>query len=149
MCVVIFWFTFWPLISEALRRRARPSARRRSTAWIGPLAILLVLLTGLGPGARLAAGDAPPTCAASCCVPGGVRRWRAAPSLLAVTATATSSPALLFVFAAFSAPVIVQEFARGVRARRAMASESRARSRSCRWCAATGAATAATSCTSA
>ena len=43
---------------------------------------------------------------------------------------------------------VVQEFVRGMRARRAMAREP-CPSRSSRWCAATGAATAATSCTSA
>jgi cytochrome c-type biogenesis protein CcmF len=120
MCVVIFWFTFWPLISEALGNE-RSVGPPTFNSWIGPLAILLVLLTGLGPAlawrrataANLRRQLTLPAIAAAVCVAAvvgfGARDFKAD---------------LLFAFAAFSATVLLQEFARGVRARRAMASES-------------------------
>ncbi len=120
MCVVIFWFTFWPLISEALgdKRSVGPPT---FNSWIGPLAILLVLLTGLGPAlawrrataANLRRQLTVPAIAAAAC---GV--------LLVFTGAGNWKTGVLFVFAAFSAAVMIQDFVRGVRARRAMTSES-------------------------
>jgi cytochrome c-type biogenesis protein CcmF len=120
MCTVIFWFTFWPLISEALGNE-RAVGPPTFNSWIGPLAILLVLLTGLGPAlawrrataANLRRQLTLPAIAAVVCV-----------AALIVTGATDVKADLLFAFAAFSAAVIAQEFARGVRARRAMASES-------------------------
>jgi cytochrome c-type biogenesis protein CcmF len=120
MCTVIFWFTFWPLISEALGNE-RSVGPPTFNSWIGPMAILLVLLTGLGPALawrRVTAAN--------------LRRqltWPAvaaavAAGALVATGTGDVKTGLLFVFAAFSAAVIVQEFARGARARRAMAREA-------------------------
>ncbi len=120
MCVVIFWFTFWPLISEALgdERAVGPPT---FNSWIGPLAILLVLLTGLGPALAWRRATA-----------ANLRRQLTVPALagvvcvgmLLVTGTGNWKNGLLFVFAAFSATVLVQDYVRGVRVRRAMASES-------------------------
>ncbi len=120
MCVVIFWFTFWPLISEALgdERAVGPPT---FNSWIGPLAILLVLLTGLGPAlawrratvANLRRQLTVPALAAVACV-----------VLLLFTGAGNVKTGVLFVFAAFSATVMLQDYARGVRARRAMTSES-------------------------
>ena len=119
MCVVVFWFTFWPLISEALgdKRAVGPPT---FNSWIGPLAILLVLLTGLGPAlswrrataANLRRGLTIPAVAALAC---GL--------LLAFTGAGNFKSGLLFVVAAFSAAVVIQEYVRGIRARRAMADE--------------------------
>ena len=120
MCVVIFWFTFWPLISEALgdQRSVGPPT---FNSWIGPLAILLVLLTGLGPAlawrrataANLRRQLTIPALAGLACL-----------ALLLVTGAGNWKSGVLFVFAAFSATVLVQDYVRGVRARRAMTSES-------------------------
>jgi cytochrome c-type biogenesis protein CcmF len=119
MCAVIFWFTFWPLISEALgdKRSVGPPT---FNSWIGPLAILLVLLTGLGPALAWRRAT-----------PANLRRSLLVPIVvglatlvaLVVTSTGSVKTMLLFVFAAFSATVVMQEYARGLRARRAMASE--------------------------
>ena len=50
LCFVVFWGTFFPLISEAMTgRRRRRSGRRGSTATSMPLALVLVLLSGIGP----------------------------------------------------------------------------------------------------
>jgi cytochrome c-type biogenesis protein CcmF len=120
MCVVIFWFTFWPLISEALGNE-RAVGPPTFNSWIGPLAIILVLLTGLGPALAWRRATA-----------ANLRRQLLAPAVAAVVCVIAlvafgahdAKAGVLFAFAAFSATVIVQEYARGVRARRAMASES-------------------------
>ena len=120
MCTVIFWFTFWPLISEALGSE-RSVGPPTFNSWIGPLAIILVLLTGLGPALAWRSATA-----------ANLRRQLTVPAIaaavcalaLAVTSTGDVKTGLLFVFAAFSAAVLVQEFTRGVRARRAMAKEA-------------------------
>ncbi len=120
MCFVIFWFTFWPLISEALGSERSVGPPTFNT-WIGPLAILLVLLTGLGPALAWRRAT-----------PANLRRQFTAPLTsavicaiaLVVTATGDIKTDILFCFAAFSVTVLGQEFVRGTRARRAMASES-------------------------
>jgi cytochrome c-type biogenesis protein CcmF len=119
MCVVIFWFTFWPLISEAMgdKRSVGPPT---FNGWIGPLAIILVLLTGLGPALAWRRATAA-NLRRSLLVPGIV--GLATLVALVVTGTGSVKTMLLFVFAAFSASVVIQEYARGLRARRAMASE--------------------------
>ena len=58
LCLVIFWGTFFPLISEALtgtEASVGPPWFNRLTT---PLALVLVLLAGDRPGAGLAAGHA-------------------------------------------------------------------------------------------
>ena len=146
MAFVVFCGTFFPLITEALGNKVSvgPPVYDR---YIVPLALMLVLLSGIGPvvawrrttlqdrAAQLHLADrAPRSRRSSCSSPLGV----------------TQSPpsVLMFAFAAFVIAVTVQEFVRGAAARRAMAGESpRARDAS-RSCAATAGATAATSSTS-
>ena len=117
LCVVIFWGTFFPLISEALTGERSVLAPTWFDRYTAPLAILLVLFTGIGPllaWRRVSAGAL----------------WRLvrAPLAIAVGATlaiallagAASEPAALalFAFAAFALAAVGQEFARGGAAQR-------------------------------
>jgi cytochrome c-type biogenesis protein CcmF len=125
LAFVVFWGTFFPLISEAITGTKAAVGPPWFDRYTVPLALLLVLLSGIGP----------------------VIAWRRAtwvnarrtflwPTLLAAVAlvallafgvTASATAGAMFVFATFSVAVIVQEFARGVSARRAMAPEGPAR----------------------
>jgi cytochrome c-type biogenesis protein CcmF len=121
MCVVVFWGTFFPLISEAVTGQKAAVGPPWFDRAIVPAALLLVLLTGLGPVlawrrvtlANLRRQLTIPLAAAVAVLA----------LCLAIGATHLTS-LLLFVFAGFSAAIVVQEYARGVRARRAMAKES-------------------------
>ena len=123
LCFVVFWGTFFPLISEALTGEEASVGPPWFNRYITPLALILVLLSGIGPliawrratAANLRRNFALPVGAArrSCS-----RCWspRASPS---------SVPALLmFAFAAFVLGAVGQELWRGVRARRAMSRDS-------------------------
>jgi len=122
IALVILWGTFFPLISEALTGREASVGPPWFNALTTPLALVLVLLTGIGPvlawrRATLA----------------GVRRVLAVPvacaALLAVlllvfTNAADSIPSfVMFVLVGFVVTVIVQEFWRGASARRSMTGE--------------------------
>ena len=77
LCFVIFWGTFFPLISEAVtgdKARVGPPWFDRYTV---PLALVLVLLSGIGPLHRLAPGDARATRGATFAVPARAARGRA------------------------------------------------------------------------
>src|SRR3954454_19567650 len=120
MCLVVFWGTFFPLISEAFTGEKSAVGPPWFNRAIVPAALLLVLLTGTGPVIAWRRATV-----------ANLRRqltWpivAAVAALVLVVAVGATKPTslLLFVFAAFSIGVVVQEFARGVRARRAMASE--------------------------
>jgi cytochrome c-type biogenesis protein CcmF len=122
LCFVIFWGTFFPLISKA----ATGTSATVGPAWFNrytvPLALVLVLLSGIGPliawrRATLA----------------NARRNFALPLAAAVAMAVVSltvlgigsSPATVVLFsgAAFAITGIAQEFWRGWRARRASAHE--------------------------
>ena len=122
MCVVVFWGTFFPLISEALtgdRRSLGPPFFNRVSV---PLALVLVLLSGIGPmltWRRI--------------TPGALRRAFTLPFaacvlalvvMLVLTPAEESVPSLLmFTFVAFVIAVVAQEIARGTSARRTMTGE--------------------------
>ena len=122
LCFVVFWGTFFPLISEAVtgtRSSVGPPWFDRYTV---PLAIALVLMAGIGPllaWRRVTVAQ--------------LRRLFAAPVavsavtvvlLVAFTDAATSPPSLmLFAFAAFTIAAVGLEYVRAVRARRLMAPE--------------------------
>jgi cytochrome c-type biogenesis protein CcmF len=117
LCVVIFWGTFFPLISEAVtgtQASVGPPWFNRLTT---PLALVLVLLAGVGP-----------VLAWRRITLAGLRRGFLAPiavagltlgALLAFT-NASDSPASLAMFClvAFVLAVVAQEFWRGAAARR-------------------------------
>jgi cytochrome c-type biogenesis protein CcmF len=122
LCFVIFWGTYFPLISEALTGHEASVGPPWFDRYTVPLALVLVLLSGIGPviawrRATLA----------------NARRNFVVPLLSALVALivlvvggVTQKPFALAMFccAAFVLGSIGQEFFRGVRARRAMAGEA-------------------------
>jgi cytochrome c-type biogenesis protein CcmF len=125
MCLVVFWGTFFPLISEALtndRRSLGPPFFNRVSV---PLALVLVLLSGIGPMLTWRKASS-----------GALRRsfqWPVVASVVALGAMFVLTPAeesvpslLMFTFCAFVVAVVVQELVRGTSARRTMTGEGRA-----------------------
>jgi cytochrome c-type biogenesis protein CcmF len=122
LCFVIFWGTYFPLISEALTGQEASVGPPWFDRYTVPLALVLVLLSGVGPviawrRATLA----------------NARRNFLAPlaaafvTLLALLlAGIADRPGAIAMFccAAFVLASVAQEFARGVSARRAMAAEA-------------------------
>src|SRR6266571_8283278 len=112
LAAVIFWGTFFPLISELFTGEKASLAAPWFNRYTTPLAILLVLFTGIGPllAWRRVSLDA-------------IKRLFARPALVGLAAAialfaltdARSKPLALIVFslAAFSLAALVQEFARG------------------------------------
>src|SRR5918992_5137432 len=123
LCFVIFWGTFFPLISEALTGTRASVGPPWFGRYIAPLALILVLLSGLGPMLAWRRATA-----------ANLRRVLLVPvgasavtlvALLAFGGVARRPLALImFCLAAFVLAVVGQELWRGVRARRAMADES-------------------------
>jgi cytochrome c-type biogenesis protein CcmF len=122
LALVILWGTFFPLISEALtgtESTVGPPWFNRLTT---PLAIVLVLLSGIGP-----------VLAWRKMTPSSLRRILLVPLaftaivlvvLLAFTNAADSTASLImFCFTAFVLAVVGQEFWRGASARRVMTGE--------------------------
>jgi cytochrome c-type biogenesis protein CcmF len=123
LCFVIFWGTFWPLIAEALTGGERgalgPPWFDRFTV---PLALMLVLLSGVGPliaWRRATAANA----RRSFAVPAAVAVL-AAVALAAGGAGSALTALGMFVAAAFVAATVFQELWRGTGARRAMTGEA-------------------------
>ena len=123
LCFVIFWGTFFPLISEALSGREASVGPPWFNQYTVPLALILVLLSGIGPVIAWRRATAA-NLRRNLLVPAGIALLTLS-GLIAATDAATSIPALLmFVFGAFVLAVVGQELWRGVRARRISASES-------------------------
>ncbi len=119
LAAVIFWGTFFPLIAEAVTGERSSLAAPWFNRYTAPLAILLVLFTGIGPllaWRRLSVSAAARVFA----VPAAIAA--AAAVLLALVSDALDEPLalLLFSLAAFSLAAIGQEFVRGAAARRAL-----------------------------
>jgi cytochrome c-type biogenesis protein CcmF len=123
LCATIFWGTFFPLIAELFTGEKASLAAPWFDRYTTPLAILLVLFTGIGPllaWRRITWASA--------------RRVFLVPALVAVaagiglalTTDAAASPwaLALFVFAAFALTGLAQEFGRGAAARRSLAGGS-------------------------
>ncbi len=123
LCFVIFWGTFFPLISEAVSGREASVGPPWFNRYTVPLALVLVLLSGIGPVIAWRRATAA-NLRRNLLVPAGVALL-ALVVLVAATDAAGSIPALLmFVFGAFVLAVVGQELWRGVRARRISAGES-------------------------
>ena len=88
MCVVIWWGTFFPLISEALTGRRHTFGPPMFDRLTVPLAIVLVLLSGIGPliawrratAANLRRNFRAPLAVAAAALVGGARRRRRRPA---------------------------------------------------------------------
>jgi cytochrome c-type biogenesis protein CcmF len=123
LCFVIFWGTFFPLISEAVTGQKSSVGPPWFDRYTVPLAIVLVLLSGLGPVIAWRRATAT-----------NARRELRGPLVVAavtavglalVAGVATRPFALaMFCTGAFAAAVVVQEFWRGTRARRAGSGEA-------------------------
>ena len=122
LCFVVFWGTFFPLISEALTGNEASVGPPWFNRYITPLALVLVLLSGIGPliawrratAANLRRNFALPA--------GGALLVPVA--LLAAGVSGSAAALLMFTFAAFVVLAVGQELWRGVRARRAMSRDS-------------------------
>ena len=120
---VIFWGTFFPLVAEAVTGTRSSVGPPFFNSLVTPLAILLVLFTGIGPlvaWRRMSWESAWRIFRAPLLVAAG-----AAIALVGLTDARGEPWALaLFTFAAFAFTALVQEFAKGVAARRALAGGS-------------------------
>ena len=122
LAFVVFWGTFFPLISEAITGNKQSLGPPWYDKYVVPLALALVLLSGIGP-----------VIAWRRATPKNARRNFTWPVVAGVVTAVVlvpfgvaGRPAALAMFAcaAFAIGTIVQEFVRGVRARRAMTSEA-------------------------
>jgi cytochrome c-type biogenesis protein CcmF len=123
LTLTIFWGTFFPLISELFTGEKASLAAPWFDRYTTPLAILLVLFTGIGPllaWRRVSWASARRVFLTPAIVAGLVGL-----GLLLFTNAADSLWALaLFVFAAFALTGLAQEFWRGAAARRSLAGGS-------------------------
>ena len=123
LCFVVFWGTFFPLLSEALTGTEASVGGPFFAAWIVPLALALVALSGIGPviawraatPAALWRGFRMPLAAALVAL-----------ALLVVAGGVAQRPLALAMFClgAFVAAVVAQELWRGTRARQAVSGEA-------------------------
>ncbi len=119
LCVVIFWGTFFPLISELFTSQKSSLAAPWFDRYTTPLAIGLVLFTGVGP--LFAWRKVTATSLVGVLVrPAAVAL--AVTVLLALVTDAGAHPLALvmFGFAAFALAALAQEFWRGATAQRAL-----------------------------
>src|SRR5215218_6661164 len=122
LCFVVFWGTFFPLISEAVTGDESSVGPPWFSRYVTPLALVLVLLSGIGPliawrratVANLRRNFALPA-------GGGVAVLA---GLVAAGVTSSVGALLMFAFATFVLCAVGQELWRGVRARRAMSRDS-------------------------
>src|SRR5215207_2582719 len=122
LCFVVFWGTFFPLISEAVTGTEASVGPPWFNRYITPLALILVLLSGIGPLIAWRRATAA-NLRRNFTVPIGAAVLTLA-ACLAAGVTGSLGALLMFAFAAFVLGTVGQELTRGVRARRAMARES-------------------------
>ena len=123
LCFVIFWGTFFPLISEAITGSKASVGPPWFGRYVTPLALVLVLLSGLGPvfaWRRTTAANL----RRALLVPAGVALGTLLVLLAAGDVADRPQALAMFCLASFALAVVGQEFWRGVRARRAMSDDS-------------------------
>ena len=122
LCFVIFWGTFFPLISEAVTGNEASVGPPWFDRYIVPLSLVLVLLSGIGPVIAWRRATA-----------ANLRRNLLRPAavgvavvvvLLVAGVTGSVGALLMFGLASFVIAAVGQELWRGVRARRAMSGDS-------------------------
>jgi cytochrome c-type biogenesis protein CcmF len=123
LCAAIFWGTFFPLISEFFTGDKASLAAPWFDRYTTPLAIVLVLFTGIGPllAWRRISWDAARRVFV---VPAIVAAAVAVGLALFTDAAAKPWALALFAFAAFALSGLAQEFWRGATARRALSGGS-------------------------
>ena len=123
LCLVVLWGTFFPLISEALTGTEETVGPPWFNRIVTPLALVLVLLTGIGP--VLAWRRVTPRRLLRILLVPGALALFALVVMLGFTGAAESVPSLvMFSFVAFVLGVVGQEFVRGASARRVMTGEA-------------------------
>ncbi len=119
LAAVVFWGTFFPLIAEAVTGEKASVGPPWFSQYVTPLAILLVLVSGIGPiipwrrvdrAKAFALFIAPVVCAVTALVVTGL--------LVGVLNSANATA--MFAVAAFAFCVMVREFYTGARARQAL-----------------------------
>ncbi len=123
LAFVTFWGTFFPLISEAVTGTKSAVGPPWFDRYTVPLALALVLLSGIGPviaWRRATAVNA----RRNFTVPVALTAAFGVGLALATNATDRPWAFGMFLCSAFVVVTVVQEFARGVRARRAMSADS-------------------------
>jgi cytochrome c-type biogenesis protein CcmF len=124
LAAVVFWLTFFPLISEAITGTQTSVGPPVYAHFVVPLALVVVVLSGIGPiiawrrvtPAKLKRSFAFPVAV-------GLATFLALAFVSGVTNHAFAY--IMFGFGAFVVATVAQEFFRGARARRAMTGESR------------------------
>ena len=120
LCFVIFWGTYFPLISEAVTGQEASVGPPWFDRYTVPLALILVLLSGIGPviaWRRATLANA----RRNFLVPLGLRAGDARRRCWPRASTQKPFALAMFCCAAFVFGSVGQEFFRGARARRAMA----------------------------
>jgi cytochrome c-type biogenesis protein CcmF len=123
LCFVVFWGTFFPLISEAVTGDKASVGPPWFDRYTVPLALVLVLLSGVGPllaWRRVTLAQMRRVFA----VPAGVALVALVVLLLFTNAADSPASLVLFSFAAFTIASVASEFWRGVQARRLVSSDS-------------------------
>jgi cytochrome c-type biogenesis protein CcmF len=123
LTATIFWGTFFPLISELFTGEKASLAAPWFDQYTTPLAVLLVLFTGIGPllaWRRVSWASARRVFL----VPAAVAAAVGIALLLFVDVAGSPWALVLFVFAAFALTGLAQEFWRGAAARRRLRGES-------------------------
>jgi cytochrome c-type biogenesis protein CcmF len=123
LCFVIFWGTFFPLISEAITGRQASVGPPWFGRFVVPLALVLVLLSGLGPVVAWRRATAA-SLRRALLVPTALTALTLAVLLLAADVDRQPAALAMFCLGAFVLAVVAQEFWRGVRARRAMSDDT-------------------------
>jgi cytochrome c-type biogenesis protein CcmF len=123
LCFVVFWGTFFPLVSKAATGTAAVVGPPWFDRYTVPLALILVLLSGIGPAIawrRATLANARRNFA----LPVAAAALMAIAAYTIVPIGASPGVVLLFCAAMFVFASIGQEFWRGWRARRAMSGDS-------------------------